>query len=172
MRRKSGRKCKVCQSRLRNEIERLVLEGKLGYRMISRWVENQGEDLTKDNIYQHHKRHMIGMEDSVKVSRTMARKDGRSSQKVEKDLGYHAMLRDLIGKIYQKIDIDQLKESDMLKILHLLARLTDLISKVEIRKIEGSAVVSKLLEARAEGRFEGWIEGEEVKPKEIEEGEK
>jgi len=168
--RKPGRKCKVCKSRLKDEIERLILERKLGYRMIARWAQNQGEDLSRDNIYQHHKRHMKEMEESVKVPRFMVRKDGKSSKRVAKDLSYHAMLRDLISKIYEKVDVEQLDEKDMLKILHLLARLTDLISKVEMRKIEGSAVVTKLLEARAEGRFAGWIEGEEVKePEKLEE---
>jgi len=166
MAKKTGRKCKVCKSRLREQVERLILEGQLGYRSIATWASNQGEDLNKDNIRQHQIRHMAGMERSVRIPD----KRGQSSDKVAVNLNYHAMLRDLISTIYEKVDVEQLEKADMLKVLHLLARLTDLISKVEIRKIEGSAVVSKLLEARATGRFAGWIQGEEVLEEGGEEG--
>ncbi len=153
---KKGRKCKVCKSRLKKEIERLIVEGKLSFNSIAIWAGNQGENLSKENIYQHSKRHMTLPDNHLEV------KVPRRSQKAVESLGYHAMLRDLIAKIYEKVDVEQLKEKDMLRILHLLARLTDLISKVETRHIEGSAVVTRLLQARAEGKFDGWIEGEEV----------
>jgi len=167
---KRGRRCKVCNSRLKDPIERLIYEGKLSLRSMSNWAQNQGEDLSRTNIHQHKQRHM-DLSPSARVPRPVRHQVGRSAEKIEKSLSYHAMLRDLISKIYDKVDVEQLEKADMLKILHLLARLTDLISKVEIRKIEGSAVVSKLLEARATGRFAGWIEGEEV-TEELENGKK
>jgi len=162
-----ARKCKVCESRLKKEIERLLLERKMSFRSIAIWAKNQGGDLEKENVYQHFRRHMAD-----KPLVRVPKQEGQSSEKAIQNLSYHAMLRELIAKIYQKVDVEKLNEKDMLSILHLLARLTDLISKVETRKIEGSAVVSKLLEARAGGTFKGWIEGEEVEAELIEEGPK
>lgn len=169
MAKKRGRRCKVCKSRLKEAIERLIYEDKLSLQSIANWVSNQGEDLTKTNIHQHKQRHM-DLSSSARIPEPVRHQVGRSTEKVEKNLNYHVMLRDLISKVYDKVDVEQLEKGDMLKILHLLARLTDLISKVEMRKIEGSAVVSKLLEARAEGKFAGWIKGEEVKQEELADG--
>lgn len=168
MAKKRGRKCKVCKSRLKDSIERLIYENKLSLQSMSDWARNQGGDLSRTNIHQHKQRHMDLT--SAKIPGVITSHRGKSTEKVELNLNYHAMLRDIISKLYAKVDVKQLGEEDMLKILHLLARLTDLISKVEMRKIEGSAVVSKLLEARAEGKFAGWIEGEEVEPEKLEEG--
>jgi len=131
----------------------------MSFRSIASWCKSQGENLGKDNIWQHKRRHLIVPEISVKVAPTEQKP---LTPEAKEELSYHAMIRKLISDIYRKIDVEKLDTSDMLKVISLLGKLTDLVSKIEVRKIEGTGVVSKLLQARAEGRFSGWIEGVEV----------
>lgn len=113
--------------------------------------------MNKDNVWQHKMRHLETPNASVSIA---PRERIDTTAKATEDLSYHAMIRKLIADIYKKIDVEKVDTSDMLKVISMLGKLTDLVSKIEIRKIEGTGVVSKLLEARAEGRFDGWIEGE------------
>jgi hypothetical protein len=151
--------CKVCRSPLHEKVDQLLLEGKMSYRSISAWAKTQGCDLGKDNIFQHKRRHLIVPEISVTVAPTEKK---TSTPQAQEGLSYHAMIRKLINEVYKKINVDELKTEDVYKLINLLAKLADLVSKIEVRKIEGTGVVSKLLEARTEGRFQDWIEGEVV----------
>ena len=155
-----GRYCRVCKSPLHGKIDQLLLEGKMSYRSIAKWCQSQGENLGKDNIWQHKRRHLIVPEISVKVAPTEKKE---ITPEAQEELSYHAMIRKLIADIYKKIDVEKIDTSNMLKVISMLGKLTDLVSKIEVRKIESTGVVSKLLEARAEGRFDGWIDaGSEI----------
>lgn len=160
-----GRVCKVCSSPLRKEIDQLLLEGKMSYRSLSLWAKQRGENLGKDNFFQHKRRHLVVPEVSVKVP---AAENSPLTPQAQEEMSYHAMIRKLIADIYKKIDVEKVDTSDMLKVISMLGKLTDLVSKIEVRKIEGAGVVTKLLEARAEGRFDGWVETEA--PQEIDAG--
>jgi hypothetical protein len=152
-----GRLCRVCSSPLKEKIDSLLIENKMSYRSIAAWCKSQGESLGKDNIFQHKRRHLIVPEISVKIAPTEKKP---VTPEVQEELSYHAMIRKLISDVYKKIDVERVDTSDMLKVISMLGKLTDLVSKIEVRKIESTGVVSKLLEARAEGRFDGWIEPE------------